>query len=477
MRLRGFVRFGFTVAVLAAVATAATVDNGHASSSATSEFGIAPDKLLVPNFGGFGTQFNQHVYARISGPPPSLPTLEQLVLDARPPFVRLFFNTTALTDDDRLASFFRTVELARRSEAELNVTWQGSSYAFAIANMPRFASVIADVLRARRGSWVWITLFNEPNSTRLTLAQYEDVYRHLDAELRALGIRDHVRFMGGDLLGTTSPLGQTQADWFQYLAGHMGDLLEAWSVHVYWEFWAADKIDRRLAAEVRATVDSIPARLRRPLYVTEFGVRGLASFEGESNFQPGQWPDGTPMTLTTTAAFQQAWFMIRAAQLGYAATVKWDMYAAKYDTGTQDHSAIGLEDGRWVTRPVYRLLQLMTRSTQPRNGRTVTVTRAAGVAKTKLVTAYVSPGQNLTVFGLDTRGGLIETADDAPTAYSVGGLPPHSLFRLLLWNADGIGGVTEIGYLDTGADGVVQITVPLRAVFVLTDTPLPALPW
>jgi len=166
--------------------------------------------------------------------------------------------------------------------------------------------------------------------------------------------------MGGDLVGTTSPLGQTQLDWFQYMASHMGDLLDAWSVHVYWNFWDSGKIDRRLRAEVRTIFSTIPAPERRPLYVTEFGVRGVATFEGETNFSPGLWPNGTAIEQTTTAAFQEAWFMIRAAQLGFAATAKWDVYAAKYDAGTQDYSAIGLGAAGWPLRPVYRVLQLLT---------------------------------------------------------------------------------------------------------------------
>ena len=120
------------------------------------------------------------------------------------------------------------------------------------------------------------------------------------------------------------------------MASHMGDLLDAWSVHVYWNFWDSGKIDRRLRAEVRTIFSTIPAPERRPLYVTEFGVRGVATFEGETNFSPGLWPNGTAIEQTTTAAFQEAWFMIRAAQLGFAATAKWDVYAAKvrrWDTG------------------------------------------------------------------------------------------------------------------------------------------------
>ena len=259
-----------------------------------------------------------------------------------------------------MLSFVRTVGLAQRTQAQINITWQGSSFAFAMANMPRFADVLADLLTKGGLSSLWMTLFNEPNSTRLTLSQYEQVCRSLDDELRNRGVRDRVHFMGGDLVGTTSPLGQTQLDWFQYMASHMGDLLDAWSVHVYWNFWDSGKIDRRLRAEVRTIFSTIPAPERRPLYVTEFGVRGVATFEGETNFSPGLWPNGTAIEQTTTAAFQEAWFMIRAAQLGFAATAKWDVYAAKYDAGTQDYSAIGLGAAGWPLRPVYRVLQLLT---------------------------------------------------------------------------------------------------------------------
>ena len=183
------------------------------------------------------------------------------------------------------------------------------------------------------------------------------------------------------------------------------------------------------------------------------------------------------MTVTTTAAFQQAWFMLRAAQLGYTATAKWDMYAARYDSGLQDHSAIGLDRGAWAPRPVYELLRFLTWTTEPRHGRTIAVRGSGGTAATRLVTAYRSPGNNLTVLGLDRRGGLVDELDTGPVAYTIHGLPPNALFRLLLWNAEGDSRTKEIGFVDTGPDGVVSFTVPVQAVFALTDTPLPPLPW
>ncbi len=439
------------------------------------EFTVAPDQGIVQNFGGYGAQFNQHVYAKISGPPPGLPNLEAKVLALGPQFVRVFFNTTEWTFPDRMASFVRTVELAQRAQAQINITWQGSSFAFAMANMPRFADVLAGLLNTGGISSLWVTLFNEVNSDRMTLSQYEQVYRQLDSALRDRGVRDRVHFMGGDLVGTTSPLGQSQSDWFSYMASHMGDLLDAWSIHVYWNFWDTGKIERRLS-EVRTIIGAIPEQQRRPVYVTEFGARGIPTFEGEPNFSPGLGPDGTPLEQTNASAFEEAWFMIRASQLGYSATSKWDMYTAKYDLGTQDYSVLGPGDQGWPIRPVYRLLQLLTVTTEPSGGRIVDVVPGSGVDPKKLLTAYVSPGAGVTILGLDTDGAAIG-GPDGPVGYSVGGLPPNTPFRLLLWNGDGTGTNLEIGFLDSGPSGSIEFSAPLHAVFALTDTSLGPLPW
>jgi hypothetical protein len=440
------------------------------------EFTFAPDRGLVGNFGGYGAQFNQHVYANISGPPPDVASLETKVLALQPQFVRIFFNTTEWTFPDRMASFVRTVQLAQRAQAEINITWQGSTFAYAMANMSRFADVLADLQTNAGIRPLWVTLFNEPNSTRLTLTQYEQVYRQLDGYLRERGVRDRIRFMGGDLVGTTSPLGQSQGDWLTYIASRMGDLLDGWSIHVYWDFWDAGKIERRLAT-VRNIFAAIPAEQRRPVYVTEFGVRGVRTFEGEANFQPYLWPDGTPLAETTAGAFQEAWFMIRASQLGYSAAVLWDAYTAKYDAGTQDYSAIGPGTAGWPIRPVYHLLHLMTVTTTPRGGSIVEVAPSAAADPSKLLTAYVSPGAGITILGLDTAGGSIATVSDAPVAYSVGGLPPNTLFRLVGWNAAGGGTNLDYGFLDSGPTGRLDFSVPVHAVFALSSTSIGSPPW
>ena len=254
------------------------------------EFVFSPTQGLG-GFDGFGVQLNQHVYADISGPPPNLPALEREVLALRAPLVRIFFNTTEWTFPTgwRRSSGPSRWRSARAPDQH-HVA--GQHVPVRDGNMSRFADVLAELITSVGIGELWVTLFNEPNSTRITLAQYEQVYRLLDARASRAGVRDHVHFMGGDLLGTTSPLGQSQAEWFAYLASHMGDLLDAWSVHVYWDFWDAGKIDRRLATEVRTIFSTIPAEQRRPLFVTEFGVRGVPTFEGEAGFEPASGPTG-----------------------------------------------------------------------------------------------------------------------------------------------------------------------------------------
>src|SRR5207245_6371684 len=103
------------------------------------EFIVASDRGISANFGGFGAQLNQHVYAKISGPPPGLANLEAKVVALGPQFVRVFFNATEWTFPDRMASFVRTVDLAQRAQAQINITWQAGTFAFALAHIARFA--------------------------------------------------------------------------------------------------------------------------------------------------------------------------------------------------------------------------------------------------------------------------------------------------------------------------------------------------
>jgi len=470
MQLRSLLSTLAVVLLVGAAPAAASADGAPAT-----EFVVRRDQVLVGDFGGFGGQMNQHVYANISGPPPTLPAMEEKVVALRPQLVRIFFHTSEWTNADRMESFVRTVQLAERANAEINITWQGSTFEFAMRNMPRFADELAALVERHGIERLWVTMFNEPNTTARTLSEYEQVYRSLHRLLVERGVRDRIRFMGGDL--TRSEQGPSQAEWLKYMASRMGDLLDAWSVHVYWDFWDTEKIDQRLMSEVRTIVSTIPPEQHRPLYVTEFGVRGLETFEGETSFNPGSWPDGTGMSETEMSAFQHAWFNLRAAQLGYSGTVKWDLYPGKYDTGTQDFSALGPAADGWPERPVYNLLQLLGITTEPRGGHTIEVTTDAAGARGKLVTAYVSPANDVTVLGLHKAGGSISATSHDPVTYGLGGLPANASFRLLVWNGTSTGTNVDYGFFSTDADGAIEISVPKDAVFALTTTPIMTLPW
>ena len=452
------IRFAVCAVVLVAFACAAPAG---ARADQQAAFTFAPDQAVTGGFAGFGGQMNQHVYAGLGGPPPALSTLEDEVLALRPQFVRIFFNTTEWTYPDRMASFIRTVQLAERAHASIVITWQGSTVEYALGNMGRFADVLTALLNGVDS--LWVNLFNEPNAGTMTPEQYEQVYRALDGDLRDRGVRDRIHFIGGGLVSATN-----QVAWFTYMASHMGDLLDAWSVHVYWSWWEPQKIDRRLLTEVRTIFASIPAPERRPVYVTEFGVRGWPLIYGSSNFMPGFWTDGTPMAQTIVSAFQEGWFMVRAVQYGFAGLVKWDLYNARYDNGTQDFSIIGPGSDGWFARPSYYLLQLFTHTADPVGGRVAEVVPGPHAPPSELMAAYVSPSGGITLWGLDDRAWEISGVSNAPIDYSIGGLPPSTVFHLIVWNGDGSGTNVDFGALDSGPGGTLAFSVPLNAIFALT---------
>ena len=168
--------------------------------------------------------------------------------------------------------------------------------------------------------------------------------------------------------------------------------------------------------------------------------------------------------------------MIRATQLSYVAAAKWDLYDATYDIGTQDFSAIGAGVDGWPCRPLYHLLQLLTLTTSPVGGSIVDVVPAPGADLTKLLTAYIAPSGDLTILGLDTDGASIAAGWDR-VSYTLGGLPPSTRFRLVVWNPDGSGRNVDIGFVDTDSNGTIELSVPLQGVFALTTVPLGSLPW
>ena len=157
-------------------------NNVGATTVDVSELELARSRLLVPGLGGYGAQFNQHVYAAItSAPPGSLPDLEAKVKALEPQLARIFFSRGQEANPDNMASFVESVGLAHEAGATINITYQ--STAAPVKNQPvlymnQFAAILEDLVRNHRYDRVrWVTIQNEPNTTEVTLQQYEALYR------------------------------------------------------------------------------------------------------------------------------------------------------------------------------------------------------------------------------------------------------------------------------------------------------------
>ena len=164
--------------------------------------------------------------------------------------------------------------------------------------------------------------------------------------------------MGGDLVSTS------QRAWFAYIAANMNDLFDAYSVHVYWDYWNTPFFKETRLKDIRRIVtEELPASARKPTYVMEFGVRGK-SFPGKPNVESGYWDDGTDIARTNVAAFQQLWFDLAAAQLGFTGSVKWDAYWGRYhSTYNSLYSLIGPASEGWPLFPGYHATRLLLQTT------------------------------------------------------------------------------------------------------------------
>ena len=451
------------------------------------EHELVPSWLVLPSLGGYGAQFNQHVYAAVTPKPAgSLPGLEEKVNALEPQLVRVFYHEVQERTADQMASFIETVELAQQSGATINITYQTATNAKLQPEkfMGEFAAVLDNLVRTRGSTNVrWVTIQNEPNTTLVTQAQYNALYRALDAQLQELGLRDEIGLMGGDLVESSSVAGSNHVFWFQYMAQNMNDILDAYSVHIYWNYWDIARMEYRLKS-VRQIVADLPVEAQKPVYVTEFGVRGIQNVAGLPAIQPGYWQDGTPLSRTNIAAFQQLQFNTLATQLGYSGTVKWDAYWGRYSPGYREvYNLIGPAEEGWPLYPSYHALLLQLQTTE-RGWQVLGVapwadddwklsdSGAANDQAEKELTAYSGPDGQLTLVGLDTHGRALNTSSTEMPSYSIGGLPPGVVFSLAVWNATGTGENSIVATVTTNGAGVARFEVPLHAGFALTTVPV-----
>src|ERR687888_2638285 len=194
------------------------------------------ENVLVKGFEGYGAQLNQNVFAQITRDlgvtDAHLQELPGHLRKLAPRFVRIFFDPRARhgqvpSSDDLMQSFKKTVELAQSAASSINITWTGGG---APGTMTSFADVLADLVANHGATKLrWVTIMNEPNGTKISLDDYTALYQALHHELETRGLASQIRLMGGDLVQTH------QEEWCHHLET-MFDLVEAWSIHIYWKY-------------------------------------------------------------------------------------------------------------------------------------------------------------------------------------------------------------------------------------------------
>ena len=182
----------------------------------------------------------------------------------------------------------KVVRLAQEAGAIIDISFQnlGNARFTPGPDMAKFADVLVDLVRNHGLTNVrWAEVGNEPNSGGLaavSLAEYEVLVRTLDEQLRARGLRDHIRLMGPGLIENAGVPTRTHYVWMQWIAANMGDVLDAWGQHVYWFYNDAGRLEYRLRDIWHLLNEVIPPEQRKPTYMMEYGVRGIATCAGEA---------------------------------------------------------------------------------------------------------------------------------------------------------------------------------------------------
>ena len=481
----------------------ATNDTRSATVDVTKDE-LARSRLLVDSLDGYGFQFNHHLYAPITNPPPeTLPDLESKVIALEPQLVRIFYSENWEANADKthpewqqnLDSFRDVVKLANDAGATIVIAYQ--SVASAKANptlwMTRFADVLQDLVQNRGYANVrWVSIGNEPNSGGITLPQYEALYRALDAQLVARGLRTQIGLMGGDLVQNNEGTPGGHRAWFDYMVAHMNDVVDAWSEHIYWNWNDPRRMEERLKDVAYLVHQELPVSAQKPVFLMEFGVRGLTSCGTKPDLKYAYYPDAdcTDLRRMPLAAFHALTFAIDSAQLGFDGAAKWDLYWSTYDRtkAAQSYWTIGPPEEGWALYPTYYAFQLLFQTTA-RGWQVIGVDpwtaddSAEPIASQgtpawqwdqseQELTAYNGPDGQLTVVGLDTNGRSLTAPNGESSSYSIGGLPPYTAFTLVLWNASGDGTNSVAGTIVANAAGVARFDVPLQAAFVLTTVPV-----
>jgi hypothetical protein len=494
-------------------ATPAETDITNNAATATIEITghqlAHPFHVLFPSLLGYGAQFNNHLYAPIT-PWPAGTTygdVETKIKTLEPQLVRIFYNDNwdgnangKFPDwQTNYASFVKVVQLAQESGATIAISFQNLGNVLTTPVGPPmavYANVLEDLVRNHGLTNVrWAEVGNEPNSGVVTFDQYNALYRALNAELVARGLREQIHLMGGGLVENGANPARDHYAWMQLIAANMGDILDGYAEHVYWFYYNPGRLEYRLRDTWHLMNEVLPPEQQKPAYMMEFGIRGTGTCGSKPTFANLYYavdPSCPEIWRTNIAGFQQLWFNVDSAQLGVAGTSKWDAFWGRYDNssaGNQLYWMIGPPTEGSPVTPTYNAMSLLFHTTSP-GWQIVGVepwdasdwsvpSYRANLGDTtndrpeQELVAYAGPNGELTVVGLDTHGKSLNTAStEPPSAYSIGGLPPNTTFNLAEWNAAGDGSNSIAEPVTTNGAGVARFDVPLQAAFALTTVPV-----
>ena len=91
----------------------------------------------------------------------------------------------------------------------------------------------------------------------------------------------------------------------------MSDLVDAYAEHIYWIYNDSGRLEYRLRDVAHLVNDVLPPEERKPTYMMEYGIRGVANCGRKptfSNLYYAADPSCPEIWRTNIAGFQQFWF-------------------------------------------------------------------------------------------------------------------------------------------------------------------------
>ncbi len=430
-----------------------------ATCASAADFSIHPDQPVGPPIVGFGAQMNPYLFCTPNNiDAASAADYEKKVVALSPQHVRIFCRVAWFDgehdgisrDDPKLPeSFLKSCEIAQKAGATINVTFWYGPWTQPEAQMKRAAELINEWITKRNLTAIkYVTIQNEVNDEeRMPPEKYTLLYRTFDAELKRLGARDKIKIVSGDLVSNH------QEVWFAHIGKTIGDISDGYSIHAYWDYWDTEKPLVRLNGP-RAIVDALPKDQQRPLYITEFGVRG---HRAERKIEPGTFEDGVPVADKPLQANQLARFMLEGLNRGYVAFVVWTMEDACYDR-LMPYGLMGTSQEHWRLKPGYHLIRLLTHTTSP-GSRAVKID---GEKPDCVVTATRDEKGELAVYALNLSTKL--------QAVTIAGLKSNHSLAHIGWNRDGAGRLS-VGPL-IPPENEITLRLPPLSMTALTTRPL-----